>query len=252
MKKILARVMILTLMCSMLVSCDNAEKLIEKADAALEEAPYTVTMKTEFECDNKEINEILSAMNMEIPMTIDGKNIAMDMSMDAMGYTTTAHITVVDMVMYYNIKMMGQTIKMKATLNEEEYKEFLEESSTQMMLDPEDCEELTVEKKNGKKYITCANVSEKGLKALNKILEDITETFDGKATVSEVSYGITLNDGKYESMDLSCVYSFTMAGETFNVTMKCGADFSYDDAEKVTAPADAAEYEEAKFSDLLG
>jgi len=252
MKKILAVVIACLLMCGMLVSCDNAEKMLEKADAALEEAPYTMTMKMDFETDNKDINKIFSAMNMEFPVTVDGKNVAMDMSMEMMGYTADINITVADMVMYYNIEMLGQSTKMKADLSQEQYEEFMEENNAEMMVDPEDFEELTVEKKDGKKYITCNGISDDGIKELNDMMADSLNAVKGKATVSDVSFVITLSDGKYESMAMTCVYSVTVAGETCNVTCSMSATFSYDNVAKITAPADANTYQQSKFDDLMG
>ncbi len=252
MKKILAMVMALVLMCGMLVSCDNALSLIAKADEALKNEPYAITMKMDFQCDNEDINKIFSVMNMEIPAIVDGKNMAMDMSMDVGGYKADAKVSVVDMVMYYNIEMMGQSVKMKATMNEEQYKEFMAESNTQMMVDPADFGKLTVETRDGKKYIACGEISEEGLNELNDMMKEALKSINGEATVSAVTYGVTLNNGKYESMDMTCDYSVTVADETCNVTFKLSAEFSYDNVAKITVPADADKYQEMSFDDLMG
>ena len=77
MKKILAFLMVAVLLCTMLVSCDeDAQALLESADSALLENPYKLTVKMNMECDDEEINEYLSMMNIEIPMTVDGNNLA--------------------------------------------------------------------------------------------------------------------------------------------------------------------------------
>ena len=164
MKKILILVIVLILTCSMLVSCDNAKSLLKKADAALEKKPYAVTMKMKFECDDAEINRLFSHMNIEIPMTVDGKNVAMNMKMDIANYTTKAKIIIADMVMYGDIEMLGQTAKVKTPLNEDQYKDFMEENNTEMAVTPEDFAKLTVESKDGRKYITCEEISKEGLK----------------------------------------------------------------------------------------
>ena len=253
MKKILSLLLALALACCMLVSCDEtAEKIIEKADAALLNTPYEMTMKMNFECDDDELNEYFSMMNMEIPVTVDGKNLAMEMSMEMMGYSADCEIIVADMVMYYNIQMLGQSIKMKATMNESQYNEFIEENGAEPMFKPEDFGKLTVESKDGKKYIACLEIDDEALSELNDIMADSMEAFDAKTSVSDVTYGVTLNDGKYESMDLTCVYSVTVDGETVNVTLNLGVEFSYDNVGKITAPSDADAYESMNFGDLMG
>ncbi len=252
MKKFLALMMTLAMMCGMLVSCDNAQSLIDKAIAAMEKEPYAMTMKMNFECDNEELNEMFSLMNLEVPATVDGENIALDMSMDLMGYTIGIDVIVADKVMYYNMDMMGEIIKMKSTMNEEQYQEFMANNNTEMAVKPEDFGKLTVETKDGKKYISCDEISEDALKVLNDIMVDALADVDGEATVSDIAYTITLNNGKYESMDMTCTYSITVAGETFNVTFDMSAVFSYDNVAEITAPADADAYEEVSYSDLMG
>ena len=252
MKKILILVIVLILTCSMLVSCDNAKSLLKKADAALEKKPYAVTMKMKFECDDAEINRLFSHMNIEIPMTVDGKNVAMNMKMDIANYTTKAKIIIADMVMYGDIEMLGQTAKVKTPLNEDQYKDFMEENNTEMAVTPEDFAKLTVESKDGRKYITCEEISKEGLKELNAFMAKSISGIKADVAINNVTNGITLSNGKYESMDLTLVYAVTVADETHNVTVKMNANFSYNHITKITAPADANKYEDVSYNDLMG
>ena len=107
MKKFLALVLALVLVCGMLASCQSVDSILEQAEAALLTTPYTMTMKMAFSSDNKTVDQILSIMNVEIPVTVDGKNIAMDMELDIMGATAGVEAIVADMVMYYNIQVMS-------------------------------------------------------------------------------------------------------------------------------------------------
>jgi len=253
MKRLFALLTVLALLCCMLTACSSSpQDLIKKADAVLLESPYTVTMKMEFDCDNADMNKVLSAMNMEIPVTVDGKNIAMDLNMELMGQAVKAKVTVADMVMYYDMSVMGQSIKMKAAMNDEQYQKFLEENNTEMMVNPEDFGKLSMETKDGKKVITCAEIGEDALKELNKTMEDALEATGGKATVGQISYTVTLKDGKYESMDMACTYSVTVGSQSYNVSFKLGAKYTYGSTAKITAPADADKYQDVPFSDLMG
>lgn len=252
MKKILSLALVLVMLCVMLISCDNAQALLAKADRALEGAPYKMTMHMDFECDNKAIDTALSMMKMDIPVTVDGKNIAMDMSMSIMGYSATAKVTVYDMVMYYDIKVLGQSVKMKATLDEEQYNEFMSENNAELMFDPEDFGTLTVETKDDKKYVAFGEINREGLDQLNDMVKDSLESIGGTATVSSVTYGIVLNDGKYESAEMVCVYSVTVANETCNLTLRLDVDFSYDNVASITAPSNPGSYEEVDYDELVG
>ena len=70
MKKILALVLMVAMLCCMMVSCEKTDDLLEKADDALTNAPYKVTMKTTFKADNPELNAALAANAVEIPIII--------------------------------------------------------------------------------------------------------------------------------------------------------------------------------------
>jgi hypothetical protein len=253
MKKILALVLALAMVCAMLVSCgEDAKAILKKADEALQNTPYVMTMKMNFESDNEDVNKIFSLMEMEIPVTIDGKNVALDMSMDVMGYTASIELIIADMVVYYDMSVLGQSVKMKANMNDEQYQEFMEENNTEMVVNPEDFSEITLEVKDGKKYIACAKINEEGIKELNDMMKDFLGEDDASIAVSDITYGVTLKDGKYESMELSCVYAITVGTESYNITMNLGSEFSYDNVKKITAPADADKYQSVDFDELLG
>ena len=251
MKRILAFITVLVLLCGMLVSCDNALVMVQEANKALEEAPYEMTVKTKFECDDYDIYGILSSMNLEIPVTVDGENISTNMSVGAMGFSVSAKVIVVDMVAYLDISMLGRQLKMKATLDEEAYNELMSESNAEMIINPEDFESLDVETKDGKKYIACAEISDEALAELNDMMEQALKSVNGKATVKDIVYSVTLNDGKYESMDMTCFYSVTVSDKACDVTFKLSADFAYDNIEEVVAPSDASEYQEADLDNFL-
>ena len=258
MKKILSAVLVLAMVLTgacLFTSCEavTAASALEKADEALTKAPYVMTMSMDFESDNAQMNTVFDALSMEIPITVDGENLLMNMSMDVMeGVSASIKMTVFDKVLYYDMAVAGQTVKMKATMNEEDYAEFLKENSAEMPVDPSQFETLTLETKDGKQVVSCAGITEEGRNALNKILGETTGSIDASATLGDLSYIITISDGKYESMALTVAYSVTVADQTVNVSMTMNATFSYENVSHVTAPADASSYTEADLDDLLG
>ncbi len=258
MKKILSAVLVLAMILTgacLFTSCEavTAASAIEKADKALAEAPYTMTMSMDFESDNAEMNTIFDALSMEIPVTVDGENMYMNLSMEIMqGMSASVKMTVFDKVLYYDMAVAGQTMKMKATMNEEDYAEFLKKNSAEMPVDPSQFETLTLETKDGKQVVTCTGITEEGRKALNEIMGETVGSIDASATLGDLSYTLTISDGKYESMALTVSYSVTVAGKTVNVSMAMTAKYTYGEIAPITAPADADKYTEADLDDLLG
>jgi hypothetical protein len=250
-KKIIAFVMILALLCAMLTSCSEAESLLRKADNFLEDEPYTMTFEVGFESDDPKLNKAFSDFDMEIPVTVDGKNISMDMSMRYNGYNANAKIIVYDMVMYCDITAGRQNAKVKADISDSQYDTLMIDSGAQMPLEIDDFADITVSRMNGKEIITCKNVSQRGLRILNEKIEDNVKSLDGEAKVSDVKFVITLNDGKYEYMSFVCLYKINVDDEIYDIKIKMSADFSYEDAKKITKPSDASKYEEMSFDDLM-
>lgn len=258
MKKIISILLALALValgvCS-LASCDTltAASAIEKADKALTKNPYTVTMSMDFNCDDAALNQIFDALSMEIPVTYDGKNLALDMSMDIMeGMSAAVKMSVVDNVLYYNMDLFGESLKMKATLNEEQYKEFMEDSNSEMPVDADSFETLTMETVDGKQVITCSGITTEGLTAMNDMLAEALTSAGADASVGDLSFTITIDDGKYDTMALTAAYSVTIAGQTYSVSMTMNAAYNYENVQPITAPADADSYEEVDFSELMG
>lgn len=256
MKKILSIALALMLVASLFAftSCGEKEpkEMLQDADKALSGKPYVMTMKMNFNSDNADMKEVFEMMNMEIPVTIDGNNMAMDMSMDLMGQTISTKFTLVDKSVFMNVSAAGMSVKQKATLNDEQIKEFIGENGAEMPVDYTQFANLAAEKKDGKTVITCTGITDEGKKAINDEMASSLESLGGTATLGDLSYVITLKDGKYESMNLTCSYTATVMDESITVSMTMGATYSYDNVAAVAAPSDAADYTEVSFDDIMG
>lgn len=256
MKKIVSVALIaaMLVMSLCMASCEvaSAAAAIQKADKALTEAPYTVTMSMDFECEDSTLNAVFDAMTLEFPITVDGENVSMNMSTEVMGIKAGITMTVVDKVLYSNTTVANQSIKAKATLSDAEIESFMKDNNTDLPITAENFENLTMETVDGKKVITCAGITDEGLTAMNALLSDSLTALGAEAAVGDLSMTVTIADGKYESMALTARYSVTVAGETHTVAMTMNAAYSYDDVQPITAPADADSYTEVSYSEIMG
>ena len=267
MKKLLALVLLIALMCSTLISCDlfqkepevyveTAEDVIEKADAALLEAPYKVTLNVEYESNNREINAIISPLSMEMPMIIDGNNVAIDTSVKSNGYTIDIKTKIVDKVMYYDVTMPGQIVKIKANMSDEQYKEFLKDTEPGLTVGAEDFGELTLEDKDGEKHISGSQITAKGLKKLNDMMDEAlgntADRIKGDISIVDVAFNIVIAGGKYRSMEAVYTYSQSVGGGIYSITVRMVAELSYYNIDPITAPYDADVYTEMDYDDLVG
>ena len=260
MKKIISTLLAVVMMVSgvcMLASCDavSAVTAIAQADQALENNPYTVTLAMDFRCDNAQINEILNAMSMEIPVTVNGKDLAMSMTTEVYGISATANMTIVDKVLYYDMSALGQSVKMRAALTELQYEEFFKDSGSKMPVSPTHFQSLSLQSSGGKHVITCSGVTSEGLTAVNELLSDSLSAVGASVSVGDLAFLLTLSGGKYETMELSAVYTVTVGGQTTVVNMKMTAKYTYDNIQPITKPANASSYTDVPYSnirDILG
>ena len=266
MKKILILVLIFTFMCSMLASCtdvppllenEDARPLLESADAEFAKAPRTVEMSMKFSSDSKFIQDRLAVMNMELPMVIDGENVSISTSQKTPGQSIPTYINVmiVDDVMYSSVSTFRGKSRVKATISEEQYQELMEEGNGNMIAAPEDFGELTVKSEGEKKYISCDNISAEKLESLNnamgEMLDDILGKIKYEPSVAEVTFDITLNQGRYERIDMLYAYFVVMDGQSFRITMEFSAEISYDYVAPIIAPSDADEYRKISFDEFF-
>ena len=234
-------------------SCsETAQDVLARADAALSEAPYKVVLKMEYESDNAEVAEVLSAMNVEIPTVIDGDKMSMNMAMDMGDYVVYTKRAVVDKVLYYSVSLNGETTNMKAALTDEQNKSLVGENSAELVVGAKDFGELTLEKKAGEKHVICSQISEQGIEKLDAMMEYATLGFDAEISFSDVDCYMIIRDGKYDYMEVECVYSVIIDGESYTVTMSMSAALYYDNIDPITVPANADEYETVDYEDIMG
>ncbi len=254
MKKIFSLMLVLSMICCMFVACENdpAVAAIKKADDALLKTPYAMTMKMDFSSTNPQLDEALSMMCVEVPTVVDGKNMSMELNMNVQGVAVKADVVVYDMVMYYDMYMMGQSMLFKCNMTDKQFAQFNESSNTQMPIGVDGFTKYTMEEKDGKQYITSGEVTDKGLEELNKMVNESVASMGASASYNEITYNVVLSDGKYESVAMDAKYSVTVSGQTFDVTMSISAEYTYGDFEPVVKPENADAYTEMDYEDLMG
>lgn len=254
MKRILSVLLALSLLVCLFASCDTltAAAAMTKAEKALEDIPYTVTVSMDFACEDEKLNAVFDALSLELPITVDGDSLHLDMSTEVMGFKTGITMTVVDKVLYANTTVMNQSVKLKATLTEEDYKEFLKDNNTDMPVTADNFDSLTLEVKDGKQIITCTGITTEGLTAMNDLLSDSLTAMGAEAAAGDLTMVATISDGLFESMALTATYTVTAGGETHTVSLTMNAKYTYEGIQPITAPADADSYKDVSFDEIVG
>lgn len=232
MKKLIALLLALTATVASVVSCSapkSAAELLDDADAALASAPYKMTMVMDFDCENDDLAAIFEATAGETVAYIDGENFSTQM--------LGMEMTVVDKVAYIKYEMEGVSVKYKQNLSEEELAEV---GSSLKSFESEMFENVEMTTENGKTTLTCT-----ALKAdkVNEVIESVFGSLEGtEATISNISYVIVLNDGRYESATMEMSAEIEVMGFKTAFSCSVGSAFDYEAGKTITVPADADEY----------
>lgn len=252
MKRVLSVLLMLSLLVCLFASCDTltAAAAMTKAEKALGDIPYTVTMSMDFTCEDEKLNAVFDALSLELPVTVDGDDLYLDMSTEVMGFTTGITMTVVDKVLYANTTVMNQSVKLKSTLTEEDYEEFLKDNNTELPVTADSFETLSMEVRDGKQIVTCTGITTEGLTAMNDHLADTFKALGAEAAAGDLTLVATISDGLFESLALTASYSVTVEGETHSLSLAMNARYSYEDIRPITAPADADSYTDVSFDEI--
>lgn len=251
--------LVLALVFGCVVSCGANEldpvKLVENAENEIAKKPYSIEMDMSFTTSNTQYKSVFEAMSIEdVKVLVDGKNVNMSMNMDSRGIKTSMEYTIFNRVMYVNMSLSGygqkQTVKQKANMSAEEVREFLGDNGVDSELLISDFAECSMTKDGDAYIISCTGITDD---IEDVLLDKVSGIADGAdIEISDVSYRITIEDGKYDSVYLYCDYAMTAGSETVEFTMKTTMEFDYDDEVKITAPADADEYVEVDYSEISG
>ncbi len=242
--RIFSVILCLVLLASTLVACEKEPTLIEveaKAAANLLKEPYLMTVSIDYSCDNEKMDPYFKQMSgMPVEMYMDGTD--MEMSMDVMNMRMT--YTLVDKTVYMNF--MGQKLKME--LDDEEYKEFINENAggSAMELSVEDFanSEMTVDE-DGNYVISCKSHNGGANPIIDKINESLKAMGDKVSVDSESFKYVVVVDSEYKlskvSMNIKINMEAPSVGQmTVNVGYNIGIDYSK--GKEINAPEDADKY----------
>ncbi len=261
MKKYLSLFLVLALIGSMLLftSCEALESLmgpesplamLEKAEKYLDENPYKMTVKTTVTSSDAELNAAFAALNLSVPMTVDGNNLIIEAPIMGM-INTKMTLVGSDLYVDVNAALLGLNTKQKTTLDTTQMKSFLDNQTAAMPVSYLNFENLNLSSKDGVHTINCTGISTDATEELGKELSDVLSELGIESTIGDVNFSVSLKDGKYHSMELQCSYSFTVDEKPQTITMTMNAQYEYANITAVTAPADADAYQSVNFAEIL-
>ncbi len=250
-KKIIALLLVVLMSVFAFASCgggnngdDNkpktAAEVIAAADAVLTKAPYQMSMTIGMTSDNEDVNDAFESMvgGMSYKLSVSGDDLKIDIAM--MGINAT--VIYADGVAYMAAE--GEKIKFEAT--EEQINQITSQVNVGGDITANDFNTVNLTEADGKQVITATDMKAESVEKLNMLLGMASDGED-VPDLNNLTLVATVNDGKYESLVVS--FDYTVEGIAINASVN--TTFTYENT-VVSAPADAADYEESTFDEMFG
>lgn len=268
-RRLFSILIVACLIMGCLISCSKPEEdkeptvneLVAKADEAVKNSSYRVTMDMAFtgdETDETTKQIITSLNNVEMLLSTDGNNAevsyGMEIEYDGIVVAVNMEMISVGNTVYIlseqSVDGEKETVKMKATATEEQREElFGQTGSAATEITDSDFEKVEMKKVDGVYVITCTDIKEESVDKLNSVL-DSSAGASSSVSVSNAKLTFEIKDGKYQKATITCDYVMDIDGEKITLGASIDMKYTYEDFD-ITAPSDAKDYQEIDIDDML-
>ena len=241
-KRIIVLTLVLALVASCLASCGigkNPDKLIEKAEQALNEESYSMEMRIKYESDYDEMRDAIGKFsNPSINVKVNEDKFSADMTLKHGSEQNYLRYTYVDGVLYTEWQEGEVTVKENVEYSKDDREALKATLGEGASIGPEDFEEITSEGLGKVSLLTCKKIKKEALFAL---IDSLKAEFDAASieadvAIKDATLQINVEDGKYTIAILTCEYYITTELDTYSIIMTHSTKFTYGDVE-VTAPS---------------
>jgi hypothetical protein len=242
-KRIIGALLVLVLFASSLASCQKKTEsnvnTIENADKALENTAYSMDVSLEYSSEDAKMIEAIESFSMPtMKILVDGDKFQGKMDLVLDGVNNYITYTYVDGVLYTEWREYDKTVQNSKELGDTDKTALTESYGAGASINSDDFEKVTVNKTDTSSVITCETIKDDALMALVNSLnsEFRSLNFNGSAALKNAKLVIEIQDGKYSSTTLTCLYYITTALDTYTIEMTYSCNFGYDVEFEITAP----------------
>jgi hypothetical protein len=235
-----------------LLSCDlifgkDPKATLDKADAALSSAPYTVEMAMKLTSEDAAMSDaIADLITPVIVVEVYGENVRATMNMNLDGNNAKSVYTLHDGTIYsYTYEQTNgseKIVKEKWTSPTGVKEEIIDMLGSGANIRFDDFKEAKERGSGSESLITCTGIKDEALYGVADLMQEKLSALGAMVGVKDAVLLITIEGGKYQATVFSCTYIITTPEAVYTVSMNFAARFDYSKAVNVTAPSDAGEY----------
>lgn len=251
-RKALALIICLTLVCGCLASCEILDALGSGSQTKVDPDKYEATVRIVFASNDSKMKAALSAVSSTSTVRSSGSSLEVYTEGKGSDISVTDSYILTGGMLYHTLiaQSHGYSViqRKAATFNETEEYLLLALLGPGAGIDKDDFNNVI----DGSLGYTCENITDEAREGLEKTLADKLAVIGATVMVDEVTLLLNIENGLTTSSTLSSNLVITLDGEEYEVTMRTYTDYDYKaDVPHMMAPSDASEYEVVSYEEIM-
>lgn len=252
-KKLLAILVCLVVVCGCLGSCDVIEGL---GGSKREADRYEASVRIVFATNDDKMKAAVDAMSSSAVIKADGDSIFVETTAESDDTVVSESFTAVDGYLYHYLSLQSGIYSAErrevAAFTDTDSYFLLSEIGAGADIDITDFKSCDASELNGKTTYDCQDITSEAREGLYATLSEDFSALGATVDIKDV-YFILETEGDLEMKStLSCNFIITMNGESYEITMRTYTEYDYDKEIEITVPSDADAYKEVSYKEIIG
>ncbi len=242
-KRIVCTVLVLAILSCSLASCGvfkDDRSVIESAEEALKNEPYTVNIGILYESEDEGMRSAIEAFSYPvIKVLVNGEDFKMTMTTSSNGVEEQFSYTLADGALYAQYKSGADYTCTEIEYNEQTKADIESNLGAAAKINTDDFENTKVRTFGEVTILTSTEMKDE---TLEKLVADLQSDFDSlgaSVDIKDASLTIQLTDGKYSISIFTCEYVITTDDGVYDLSMTFAAEFKYGGDVVITNPSNS-------------
>ena len=217
---------------------------------------YVAKVEIKFATNDDKLKSAVDAMNSSAEICAKDGNFYVVTSSGVNTTFAKREYTLIDGMLYCKTKLevsgLSVTETNRAEMNEENASKLISDVGAGASVGIEDFYVVDVVTYGDITSYTCSDPFDEAKLSLASIISDDFSAIGATVSVTDVEYTLETVDDLPISSVLSCSYSITLGGETYEITMRLYTSYDYKTPVSIVLPENAEEFKTVSYDEIVG
>lgn len=259
-KKLIALIVCIAMLCICLVSCDqilgNNQGNNQGGDVELQSDNYVESIRIKYATNDDKMKAAIDALGTpETTLTVMGDDLKL------VSNATVGNISVSNEYIYIGGTLYHSTTAQitdanvssfeKAAMDLTQRDQLVSKAGAGASIGISDFLDQQMSKSGNLTIYTCDGITDEARDSLQAIVASKFDGLGANVRLDSASYILEVKDGRNNASTLSCNFVIDMNGESYEITMHLQCEFNYDAEVSITAPDDTDKYTDTSVDEIL-